>query len=164
MKLWIPVVLILSGVGVLMAVSISQLGMPELQVREVLAAASPEQRAEIEGKRIKLHGKIKKIHSETRPLRFDIHDKTDPDLVVTATIDSVRPDLFKVDNDVAVEGIFNPDTGALEGDKIYTKCPSKYVASEELGASDGEQGSSYGSYEKPAAQSEETPVPAAETP
>lgn len=133
MKLWIPGLAIAAAMAVLIAVSIAQMAIPELQVRQVLAGEKPNVH-------IKMHGRIKAIHQEFNPLLFEICDKDDANLMVLAEIDAVRPDLFKVDNDVAVEGIFDPGTGKIRGDKIYTKCPSKYVASDEMGQSAASQG------------------------
>ncbi|MGE3166054.1 MAG: cytochrome c maturation protein CcmE [Planctomycetota bacterium] len=126
MKIWIPASAIAVAMAALVSVSVAQMAIPELQVHQVLAGERP-------GVPIKLHGRIKAIHSEFDPLQFEICDKEDASLVVMAQIDATRPDLFKVDNDVAVEGVFDPKTGKIVGDKIYTKCPSKYVASEEMG-------------------------------
>ena len=73
-------------------------------------------------------------------MRFDICDREQPDLVISVEVDDLRPDQFKVTNDVAVQGIYDPLEKKMHGTKIYTKCPSKYEASEEenLEQQDGE--------------------------
>lgn len=126
MRIWVPVMVIVLGITTLVVLGIYHGAIPELQVHQVLAGAEP-------GRKIKMHGKIAAIHQDFRPLRFTVRDKDDSKavLVVSVTVDDTRPDIFKVENDVAVEGVFDPRTGTLAGTRIYTKCPSKYEASPE---------------------------------
>ena len=62
----------------------------------------------------------------------DILNSLRGDIIKRATkiVDDHRPDIFKPDTDVAVIGILDPETGVFEGTKIFTKCPSKYEASD----------------------------------
>ncbi len=123
MRMWIPALVIVAGIATLMAVGIVYGSIPELQVHQVLAGNEP-------GRKIKMHGKIARIDSETRPLSFTVRDKDDTrgSLAIAVRLDDVRPDLFQVGNDVAVEGYFDRTSGTLQGTRIYTKCPSKYEA------------------------------------
>ena len=127
MRILVPALLLGLGVVALITMGVLQGGIPEMQVHQVFAGQNP-------GKKLKVHGKIGRIDSEVRPLTFLIRDKDDTlagEFMVE--VDDVRPDLFKVDNDVAVEGYYDPATRTLKGTKIYTKCPSKYEAAEATG-------------------------------
>ena len=122
MKLLVPFVLIAGGLIALVTMGIVQGGIPEIQVHELLSG-------DYSGRKVKVHGKIARIEKETRPLVFEVCDKLDASKVIRVEVDDVRPDLFKVGNDVAVEGAL--DGPLFNGTKIYTKCPSKYEASKE---------------------------------
>ncbi|MEE8142402.1 MAG: cytochrome c maturation protein CcmE [Planctomycetota bacterium] len=127
MNIWAPALVIFLAVVGLITLGIVYGGIPELQVEQVLAG-------DYSGQEVKVKGIIMSIESEFRPLRFAIRSFNEPDAVMHVEIDDVRPDLYKVDTDVAVVGIFDTQKILLQGDKIYTKCPSKYEASEELGS------------------------------
>ncbi|MCI0650806.1 MAG: cytochrome c maturation protein CcmE [Planctomycetes bacterium] len=126
MRIWVPILLIAAGLATLIIFGVLHGSVPELQVRELLAEKPV-------GREIKLHGIIERIHSEVRPLRFTIRDKTDPAILCEVEVDDFRPDIFKVKTDVAVRGVYLPEQGLLRADWISTKCPSKYEASQELG-------------------------------
>ena len=127
MKIWIPALLIILGLGGLITMGIIKGGIPEMPVRDLLANAEEYQ----EGK-IKISGVLKKIHQNTRPLKFDVCDREDKSLVVQVEVDDVRPDVFEEGKDIAVIGIFQSSDRSMVGTKIFTKCPSKYEASENL--------------------------------
>ena len=127
MKIVIPAILIFGGLGALITVGVMRGGIPDVHVRELLG-----KQQSYTDQTIKLHGKIKKIHKSTRPLEFEMCDKEYPEQVVMAVVDSTCPDVFKETNDVAVEGQYDPATGKIMGNKIYTKCPSKYEGSDQL--------------------------------
>lgn len=126
MKIWIPIALIFTGLAFLIIMGIVEGAMPELQVHQLLASGTKHV-----GCDIKLQGIVEKIHSDTRPLEFTVRDRERVDVRVRVVVDDVRPDIFKEGNDVAVIGRFNPDTLLVSGTKLFTKCPSKYEASEE---------------------------------
>lgn len=127
MKILVPALLILAGLAGLVTMGILQGGVPELQVHQVLAGAYA-------GQEVKMHGIIETIHSEERPLRFTIADKDDDAKRIDVVCDRTRPDTFQETYDVAVQGVFQPERGVFDADQIFTKCPSKYEAAEELGA------------------------------
>ncbi len=129
MKVVIPFLLILSGLIGLIAMGVMQGGIPELQVSELTSG-------EFDGRVVKVHGFLKTIESNTRPLRFTVRDKLDPEIVIAVTCDKTKPDTFQEEYDVAVEGVWNAETASFEAEHIYTKCPSKYEAEakEGLGA------------------------------
>ena len=95
MKIAIPGVLILIGVVGLIAMGISQGAIPEVNVESL-------QNGDYDGQQVRLLGVIHKIETDTRPMRFEIRGMQDPSVVVMAQVDDQRPDLFKVDTDVAV--------------------------------------------------------------
>ena len=125
MKLWVPATIIFLALTGLVWMGIVQGGIPELQVHQVLAGQCPEGE-------IKVHGIIHAIERKHRPLVFEIHDREDKTAILKIEVDDVRPDLFKVSNDVSVVGFYDSAAGMMRGEKINTKCPSKYEASKEL--------------------------------
>jgi cytochrome c-type biogenesis protein CcmE len=66
--------------------------------------------------------------------RFDIHDLTEEDVVITVEYDNVLPDTFSDSEsmvvDAVVEGRFRAD-GVFEATTVLTKCGSRYEASPE---------------------------------
>jgi len=124
MRVILPGLVIFGALTTLVIMGIIQGGIPELHVREVLAAT------DLSGE-IKVQGVIHKIHSDDRPLRFDIEDKEVPGSIISVEVDDTRPDLFKVGNDVAVVGRYDTNTGQVLGDKIFTQCPSRYEGTDE---------------------------------
>ncbi len=66
--------------------------------------------------------------------RFDIHDLTEEDVIITVEYDNVLPDTFSDSEsmvvDAVVEGRFRPD-GVFEATTVLTKCGSRYEASPE---------------------------------
>ncbi len=129
MKVVIPFLLILAGLVGLIAMGVMQGGIPELQVSELRSG-------EFDGQTVKVHGFLESIESTTRPLRFTVRDKEDPEIVIAVTCNKTKPDTFQKEYDVAVEGIWDATTKSFEAEHIYTKCPSKYEAEakEGLGA------------------------------
>lgn len=144
MKIWIPVVIIIGALGTLIGFSVYSMGYPEVQVAELITTEGED----FSGRLVKLQGRIAAIHSETGTIHFDVSDKADPTKIVTVKVDGLRPELFKVGNDVAVDGVFDRAQGEMNGTKIYTKCPSKYEASKGEGM--GYDGTGY---DQPAAPS-----------
>lgn len=128
MKTLIPAIVIVLAVGALIAAGVVFGAIPELQVRDVLAQP-PEAK-----QKIKVHGILHSIEQGTRPLKFTIRDKENAGQLMQVVADELRPDIFEVGKDVAVEGFFDNRAVLMNGTKIYTKCPSKYEASK-----DGEQ-------------------------
>ncbi len=124
MKIWIPATVIFLSVVGLMAMGLKYGAIPELHVSQVLAGERPAEQ-------VRVLGIIESIETEHRPLRFRIRDFKNPRSVLEVEVDDARPELYRLNTDVAVRGYFNAPKGVLEGDKIYTKCPSKYEAAGE---------------------------------
>jgi cytochrome c-type biogenesis protein CcmE len=148
MKVVIPFLLILVGLVGLIAMGVTQGGIPELQVSELQAG-------EFDGKTVKVHGFLESIESATRPLRFTVRDKVDPEIVIAVTCNKTKPDTFQKEYDVAVEGIWDATTKSFEAEHIYTKCPSKYEAEAKEGMGSAPSGMGYdsGSKSEPAPES-----------
>lgn len=121
MKVVIPFLLILVGLAGLIAMGVAQGGIPELQVSELRGG-------EFEDRTVKVHAMLTSVESETRPLRFTVSDKLDPDLKIPVVYDATKPDTFTVGYEIAVEGVFDQATGTFDAEHVYTKCPSKYEA------------------------------------
>ncbi len=129
MKLAIPVILIVLGLAGLIFMGIVQGGVPELQVTDVLEGAAPD-------REVKVHGRLARIDSSLRPLRFAVADKEHPGKTIEVICDATRPDTFQLTYDVAVQGRYDADKGVFRADKVFTKCPSKYEAEDKLRSPD----------------------------
>lgn len=139
MKIVIPGLLILVGMVGLISMGISQGAIPEIGVAELMDG-------EFVGQKVRLQGVIDVIENDVRPMRFHVRDMVDREITVMAEVDDTRPDLFKIDTDVAVIGVFDGATNTFVGTKIFTKCPSKYEASDPLGlGSEAARSGGYGS-------------------
>ncbi len=128
----IPGLLIACALGGLLFMAAREGAIPELQVRDLLAQAEAGTLKPGQGQ-VKVHGIISAIEQDHRPLIFSIRDKQNADQVITVEIDSARPDIFDLDKEVAVI-VDYAGASRLKGDKIFTKCPSKYEAAGEAGA------------------------------
>lgn len=121
MKVVIPFVLIFAGLSALIAMGVTQGGVPELQVEQLVAGEYPD-------REVKVHGFLESIESAERPLRFTVRSKEQPELVIHVVCDKSKPDTFQEDYDVAVQGEWNADEQQFVAEQIFTKCPSKYEA------------------------------------
>jgi cytochrome c-type biogenesis protein CcmE len=131
-KIAIPALLLLVGLIGLIVMGVIQGAIPELQVHELLANRARD-------REVKVHGIVERIDKGERPLDFTIRDKARAGLTVRVVADQSRPDTFQVDRDIAVQGHFDAASGAFRAEKIYTKCPSKYEAAEQLGKTSAAQ-------------------------
>lgn len=157
MKLAVPGALILIGMIGLLAMGILEGAIPEVGVAELSA---PENQ-EIE---VRLIGVIQAIERDIRPMRFTVRDMKDPAALVQVEVDDHRPDIFKVDTDVAVVGRYHSASRTFSGTKIFTKCPSKYEASDAKGSAETYGGGTAGGAapESPATPPAAQPVPGAQ--
>lgn len=121
MKVLIPFVLIFAGLGALITMGVAQGGVPELQVSQVLQGEYPD-------REVKVHGFLAEIQSEHRPLRFQVRDKENENVLLDVVCDKTKPDTFQEDYDVAVQGRWNAAEKRFVAEQIFTKCPSKYEA------------------------------------
>lgn len=92
-------------------------------VDEVVADA-----ARFQGKRLRVHGDVvmgSLVSDKSLHHRFKLASREPrPAAVIEAEFQGIPPDAFKDGAEVIVSGILT--TGRLLGDKIETKCPSKY--------------------------------------
>ena len=121
MKVVIPFLLILAGLAGLIAMGVSQGGIPELQVHEL-------QSGEFDDEVVKVHAMLTSVESENRPLAFTISDKEDAAKLVKVSYDSTKPDTFTVGYEIAVQGTYDRESGVFDAEHVFTKCPSKYEA------------------------------------
>lgn len=88
------------------------------------------------GKKLQLHGFVEKgsilVKPDTLDYRFTIQNNG---VRVPARYRGIVPDTFKAEAEVVVKGTLGPDGFAIEPNGVMAKCPSKYEASQKLGAS-----------------------------
>ena len=103
-----------------------------------------------EGKLVRVNGSLAP-DTFTRPdgstlAYFTLADEADAAQTIPAMYEGVLPDLFfNEHSEIILEGARGPD-GVFAAQNVLVKCPSKYIALEEEGASAaaGETGNAYG--------------------
>lgn len=150
MRFAFAALLIAAGLAGLVTAGIVYGGVPELQVRDLVADPPRE------GRVVKVHGILHEIHSEGRPLRFVVRDKAEPSRTIEVVSDVSRPDTFQPTYDIAVLGTYDSGKRVFHADQVFTKCPSKYEGEAKAGL--GAPGT-----ETPAATKEAEPKPAPAT-
>ncbi len=127
MRFAFAALLIAAGLAGLVTAGIVYGGVPELQVRELVADPPRE------GRVVKVHGILHEVRSEGRPLRFVVRDKADASRTMDVVSDRSRPDTFQPTYDIAVVGTYDTGRGLFVADQIFTKCPSKYEGEAKAG-------------------------------
>lgn len=126
MRIVLPAVAIFVALGLILGLGLFFGSIPEVQVSEALGLQEKAVSERSSSGEVKIHGHLHKIYRAVGPLEFDMRDKQNPDQILRVKINSEPPDTFELDRDVSVIVRFDPETNTWEGDKIYTKCPSKY--------------------------------------
>lgn len=67
-----------------------------------------------------------KYDSEKLILDFDISEKESPDNIIHVTYKGIKPDSFKADVEVILEGKYDPNENLFKATTLLVKCPSRY--------------------------------------
>lgn len=59
-------------------------------------------------------------------LNFDIFEKENPAEIVHVTYNGIKPDSFKADVQVILEGKYDPQANLMKATTLLVKCPSRY--------------------------------------
>jgi cytochrome c-type biogenesis protein CcmE len=117
--------LILTGVGFLILKGVSDTGVYYRTVAEVLADSSlPEQRGvRISGEVV--GGTIEYDQSRLL-LTFEVRDLENETKTMNVVFNGVKPDAFKEDVEVILEGRYEESANTFYAETLLAKCPSKY--------------------------------------
>ena len=129
-KIAITAVVLASAFGFMMWTTLRDGAEYFKHVDEVVA-----QRAELEGKKLQLHGYVIPNTIGRKPNTLEYSFKVqnnpiragEPGQVMQVSFTGVPPDTFKGEAEVVVAGHLAKD-GKFEGDRLTAKCPSKYEA------------------------------------
>lgn len=87
------------------------------------------------GQGLRASGTVKdgtiKYDSEKLILDFDIFEETKtPDNIIHVTYKGIKPDSFKANVNVILEGKYNPQENLFKATTLLVKCPSRYEGKE----------------------------------
>lgn len=124
-KTILALVLILGGVGFLILKGISDTGVYYRTVAEVLADGSlPEQRG------VRISGEVEDgtivYDQKDLKLTFSVRDMENADKTMKVVYNGVKPDAFKEDIEVILEGRYEELERTFVAETLLAKCPSKY--------------------------------------
>jgi cytochrome c-type biogenesis protein CcmE len=124
-KTALALLLILAGVGFLIIKGISDTGVYYRTVAEVLADSSLLQKR---GVRISgnVVGGTVEYDQEDLLLTFSVRDMEDAGKTMNVVYNGVKPDAFKEDVEVILEGRYEATTNTFYAKTLLAKCPSKY--------------------------------------
>jgi len=130
LKLTAGALLMAAAIGYLAYLGAASSWQYYLSVDEAVADAT-----HIEGKRIRVNGRVKTgsltIVDDRRQATFDLAGTLH---TLHATCRCTLPDNLAEDIDVVVEGTFQAD--GIHGDKVITRCASKYQPADGMAARD----------------------------
>lgn len=117
-------VLLLGGLGYLVASGLSQGSTPTLSVAQALA------RGEDDLQRVRLFGKVLPrdiaLRDDNLGVAFVVADETDPAVSMPVDFRGAVPDTFKEGAEVILKGDWDKGAGVFRASQLVTKCPSKY--------------------------------------
>jgi cytochrome c-type biogenesis protein CcmE len=129
-KLTAGAVLVVAAIGYLAFVGAASSWQYYLSVDEAVADA-----VHLEGRRLRVSGRVTagslSIGDDRRDANFDLAGESH---TLHATCRCLLPDNLTEGIDVVVEGVF--ETDGIHGDKVITRCASKYQSTETMAGRD----------------------------
>ncbi|WP_022662512.1 cytochrome c maturation protein CcmE [Paucidesulfovibrio longus] len=117
-------VLLLGGLGYLIASGLSQGATPTLSV----AQAKESDAADLQ--RVRLFGKVLPqdiaLRDDNLGVAFIVADEVDPAVSMRVEYRGAVPDTFKEGVEVILKGDWDQGAGVFRASQLVTKCPSKY--------------------------------------
>lgn len=84
----------------------------------------------VTGQGLRASGQVKdgtiNYDSEKLILNFDVFEKESPDNIVHVTYKGIKPDSFKADVEVILEGKYDSQENLFKAKTLLVKCPSRY--------------------------------------
>ncbi|MFP7754676.1 cytochrome c maturation protein CcmE [Thermodesulfobacteriota bacterium B35] len=124
-KTILALLLILGGVGFLILKGISDTGVYYRTVAEILSDNDlPQQRG------VRVSGNVMpgsiEYDQQNLLLRFMVRDMKEADKTLRVSYRGVRPDAFREEAEVILEGRFDRTNRTFRAETLLAKCPSKY--------------------------------------
>jgi cytochrome c-type biogenesis protein CcmE len=120
--------------GVVISLTIASLVYTALKQSSVYYMTVPELKSKgssVEGQGLRASGTVKdgtiSYDSEKLILNFDVFEENgSPDNIVHVTYKGIKPDSFKANVNVIIEGKYDPNGNLFKAKTLLVKCPSKY--------------------------------------
>jgi len=129
-KIGIITAILMIGVALLIFAGVKRTGVYHLTVAELAS-----QRYSLDEDSIKINGRIvvnsTQWDSSKPELSFSIADTSDESKTVSITYLGFKPDSYRENQTVVIEGRYEPDKNLIIASKIMTQCPSKYESDKE---------------------------------
>ena len=129
-KMGIVTAILMLGVALLIFAGVKRTGKHHLTVGELTS-----QRYSLSENSIKINGRIVANSTQwnaSKPeLNFTIADDFDASKIVSVTYSGFKPDSYRENQTVVIEGRYEPDKNLIMASKIMTQCPSKYESDKE---------------------------------
>jgi len=126
----IVTVILILGVALLIFSAVKKSGVYYLTVGELKS-----QRYSLDENSIKVNGRIVVNSTQwdaSKPeLNFSIADTSDASETVSVTYLGFKPDSYRENQHIVIEGHYEPDKNLIIASKIMTQCPSKYESDKE---------------------------------
>jgi cytochrome c-type biogenesis protein CcmE len=125
------IILLLAGVCFLIIKGISDTGVYYRTVAEVLNDPSlPDKRG------VRISGEVVKdtitYDQSTLLLVFQVRDNEEPEKIMKVIYKGIKPDAFKEDIEVILEGRYEEADRTFHAATLLAKCPSKYEGEEQV--------------------------------
>ena len=127
-KVLIAVLVLLTSVGFLIYRGLAQTSVYYMTVSELKTSAlglqlGADQAVRVGG--LVLDGDID-YNQRDLILRFSIKDESNPQEIIMAVYNGVKPDSFEPEIEALLEGTYDREKNLFHADTLLVKCPSKY--------------------------------------
>lgn len=119
--------------GVVILLTIVALVYTALKQSSVYYMTVPELKSKGEsvvGQGIRASGQVKdgsiNYDSAKLVLNFDVFEKDNPSEIMHVTYNGIKPDSFKTNVQVILEGKYDPKANLMKATTLLVKCPSRY--------------------------------------
>lgn len=119
--------------GVVILMTIVALVYTALKQSSVYYMTVPELKSKGEsvvGQGIRASGQVKdgsiNYDSAKLVLNFDVFEKDNPSEIIHVSYNGIKPDSFKADVQVILEGKYDPKANLMKATTLLVKCPSRY--------------------------------------
>ena len=124
-KVFIAVLLVVFGIGLLIYNGIESTGVYYLTVEELI-----KQAGSLKGESVRVSGNVVDgtidYNAKDLILKFAISDMENENKKINALYNGIMPDAFKAGGEVILEGVYDKLNNLFKAEILLAKCPSKY--------------------------------------
>ena len=124
-KVFIAVLLVIAGIGLLIYSGIDSTGVYYLTVEELITQA-----ASLKGESVRIGGNVVEgtidYSAKDLMLKFAVSDIENKDKWINVLYNGIMPDAFKPGGEVILEGVYEKTSNLFKAEILLAKCPSKY--------------------------------------